>query len=142
MTNWHEFPWGFKLIIVLGYLSAGLYVLMGLGLLISAEQYKLALYEQFPLPYRAALGEAYFLSTGILLLFISLLTFFVTRSLGRGENWARIVGIIYASLAILGGLVQVNGEKAGGAVLAIVIYAFMLYFLAFNSKVRNIFRAG
>ncbi len=139
-----------KLISVFHYLRAGLYVIVGILLIVLSG---------FIIKQITGLGETTLglneiegiqqldesiLKTSIIILGIifigmSILNFFVARDLWKLKNWARFVAI---ALAALGGLTQMYNMISGAALTQIInlsINIFIIGYLGFFQEAKDAF---
>jgi len=81
---------------------------------------------------------AVFLIASPFLLALSVLSFFVARGLWKGQNWARIIEIIFA---IIGGLIAILAVLSGniGSTINLGINGLIAWYLLFDKKVKKFF---
>ena len=147
-----EAPIGIKIISVLYYIEAGLLVLSGIILLIAGIVFVLnppltVGYDM--MGFDTGVMGAFMDSLGIIFIVLSVVSvlfavlyFFIARGLKKGNNWTRILLIIFGILGILGvipllvmgdSIVIVNG------VLSILVTGFIVWYLWFKKSVKEFF---
>jgi uncharacterized membrane protein (DUF2068 family) len=85
-----------------------------------------------------SLGGGFFVFFGIILLLFGVLTFFIGLGLWKGQNWARIVSIIFGCTNILTGAYSVvlgNYSAVIGFLLNLIIVVYLLL----NKDVKSAF---
>jgi len=124
-----------KIISILGYVGAGLGILMSL-LLLFGGSFILGVLPLEGMPQLlGALAGAFIIVIAILLLAFSIFWIFVSRALWNHKNWARIVVIVFAVLGILGSLSTIPS-----GILSLLIDGAIVYFLGFDEKVKGLFK--
>jgi hypothetical protein len=132
MKNAKEMPTGVKIISVLEYIGAGILAIMGLVLIFGGGAIASML------PIFGALGGALFIVAGIVTIGFGVLAFFIARGLWRGQNWARIVAIVFACLGVLYALISI-GRMPGQSVVSIIIDGVIGGYLWFAKEVKAAF---
>jgi|SRR3989344_3550655 len=127
--NKKNVPTGVKILAVLSYIGSALTLIIGIfgsiGMFVfnnSKENY-----GQFNLAFAVAF------------ILLSILLFFIGRGLWKGQNWARVVTVVFSILGILGaisGLIQ--GHVING-IFNIIINGIIGYYLWFNKNVKKAF---
>lgn len=127
-----EVPVGVKIISVLGYIGAVLVLLLGIGMIAGA-----GFIASF-LEGLAILGAGLFVGLGIVLIALAVLGFFMARGLWKGQNWARILTIIFSGIGFLQALIAlIQGNF--GSIVTLVIDGIIAYYLWFNADVKKAF---
>ena len=75
---------------------------------------------------------------GVIFIVLAVLYFFMGMGLWKGQNWARIVAIIFAVLGVISGLLSVFSGNYG-SIVSLVIAAVIGYYLWFNKEVKAAF---
>lgn len=131
---------------VLYYIGAAFYVLLGLliiivGILILAGGIYSLASEADELvgltPILGVLGPV-LLVGGVIFIGLAVLLFFIARGVYRGQNWARIVGIILCSLGFLGSLISLIGGSLI-SIIYVLITGYILYVLIFDRETKVFF---
>jgi hypothetical protein len=126
-------PTGVKVISVLYYIAALLFLMGGLALIIGSNALNSVLGTLGPLV--AILGSV----AGIIFLALAVLFFFVGKDLWRGRNWARVTVLVLSALGILSGLYAIAlGDLTSitGLVINLIIGGYLLL----NRSVKAAFR--
>ena len=131
MKNRH---WGITVLAILGYIGAALTLLMGLGMMLGAGTMTTFLATFVPgAAVLLAGGTALFVVLGIVFVALSVLNYFIARGLWNGQNWARIITIVFAALGIVSALMSFN-------IVSILIDGVILWYLAFYKPAVNYFK--
>lgn len=78
----------------------------------------------------------------LFLLALAILEFFVARGLWKGQNWSRILQIIFCGLSLLSGLsLLIIGNIFNG--ISVLFFCLLIGgYLLFNQNVKNFFSVG
>lgn len=129
-----EAPIGVKIISVLYYIGAVLFILVGFLMILGAKSF---------LTPNAGNTEtnnsAIFILLGILMLGFAVLSFFIGRRLWEGKNWARIFVIILAALGIIAGIKILANGKIANSLIIIVIDALIVWYLLLSKEAKSFF---
>jgi hypothetical protein len=69
-------------------------------------------------------GTAALIFSGIIFILFAVLDFYIARGLWKGQNWARILVIIFISIMALGSIVSLN-------LVGLIIAAIIIWYLGF-----------
>ena len=133
-----KMPMGVKVVAVLDYIGAGIALLFGLLLLFGGSFFSKVgggMGDQFG--WISALGGGFFLLFGIILLPFAVLGFFIGRGLWKGQNWARILTIIFMVLGVLSAIGSIAGGKGG--YFQLILDAVIGGYLWFAPEVKQAF---
>jgi len=75
---------------------------------------------------------------GIVFIILAVLGFFIARGLWKGQNWARILAIVFAILGVISALIAIISGGYQG-IVSLVINAIIGYYLWFNKGVKAAF---
>ena len=129
-----EMPLGVKILSILGYMAAALMLLLAILMFVGSAGSLVS-----NVPGLALLGTSLFVVGGIILLALAALEFFIARGLWKGQNWARIVVLIFTGLSILGGVVGMAGGEIGSNIVSLVINLLIGWYLLFKANVKAYF---
>src|SRR3989344_6951799 len=107
-----EAPTGIKIIAVLLYIFAALFILLSLLFFLGSGLAQSILQEQYPA--MAAIGAAIFILLGIFLLAFGIIYIFIGKGLWKGKNWAKIVAIIFSAIGILQAILSMRAGPFSG----------------------------
>ena len=125
-------PTGVKIISVLYYIGTFFELIFGILLFIGSGSIK------SKVPFLAFLGP-FLIIGGIFLVGLAVLSFFVGMGLWKGQQWSRIVAIVFAALfALLSIFGMVQGQIASN-MIGLVINLAVGGYLLFNNNVKNAF---
>ena len=134
-------PIGVKIISVLYYIGAALLLISGLIFLFGSGALGVDLNQVLEAYGLGAVGTIGFIIVGITYIGFAVLFFFIGRGLWKAQNWARIVAIILAVLAIINSLfVIVVGRIVLSSVINIILSAIIGGYLWFNKSVKQTFK--
>jgi len=129
-------PTGVKIIAVLNYIGAGLLALFGLLAIVGGGMFASVINE---IPLLGVLGGGIFIVVGIILIALAVLLFFIGRGLWKGQNWARIVEIIFAILGVIMAIVGMFSTGIASNIVSLVFNGLIGGYLLFNTKVKEAF---
>jgi len=129
-------PTGVKIISVFYYISAALGVLFGIMFIIGAGLLGSMLSQ---IPMLGFLGSGLFIIGGIIMIGMSVLSFFIARGLWKARQWARIVTIIFACLGLLTAILLTIQMGIASNIVGLVLNAAIGGYLVFSSKVKEAF---
>lgn len=125
-----DVPVGVKIISVLYYIGAALFVLLGISLLIGSGMVNDLVIE--------IVGAWLLMVAAIIMLAFGVLGFFIGRGLWKASSWARIVVIIIACLAVLTAVTSlVQGDVS--SISSLIINGLIGGYLWFNNNVKKAF---
>lgn len=130
-------PLGVKIIAVLEYIVAGIALLFAILAFVGAS-FVDSLLQSANVPVPAGAGAAVAVVMGVFLLILSVLAYFIGRGLWRGQQWARVLIIIFSVLGFLGGIFSLIQGNLGG-LFNIIIYGIIGGYLWFNQDVKDAF---
>ncbi|MBP7708578.1 hypothetical protein KA107_02740 [Candidatus Pacearchaeota archaeon] len=126
-------PTGVKILSVLAYIGAVLSLVVGLAMIFGAS-FISSLIPAGTLPMMGGLlVGAGLIFAGIIAVLLAILDYFVGRGLWNGQNWARILVLIFAVLGILGSLMPFN-------IVSIVIDGVIIWYLGFKDNAKAYFK--
>ncbi len=133
-------PTGVKIIAVLDYIGAAITALLGILLLVGAGVAGSLIARVPGLQGIAAGAVGVVLAViGVIFIALAVLSYFIARGLWKGQNWARIVKIIFAVLGVLNGLLALFGGSVGTGIFYIAIFGLIGGYLWFNKDVKAVF---
>lgn len=132
-----QMPTGVKVIAVLNYIGAGLLALLAIVSLFGAGMMSSLLENEFGL--LGMLGGGIFIVFAIILLAFAILSFFIGRGLWIGQQWARIISIVFAGLGVLFALIAIIGGEIIGNLFSLVVNGIIGGYLFFNKEVKAAF---
>jgi hypothetical protein len=130
-------PAGVKVISVLYYIGAVLFVLFALLFFIGASFLGGVLAG---VPFLASLGAGFFAIVGIIFLAFAVLGFFVGMGLWKLQSWARIVAIIFAIIGFVMGISDLVSGAPGSGVFSIIVNGLIGWYLLFNQEAKSAFK--
>ena len=125
-------PIGVKILSVLGYIGAVLTLILGLIMIFGGGAIASFLSTQIPMLAAGVVGVGLVIA-GIIFVALAVLDYFIARGLWNGQNWARILLIIFLVLGILGSLSPFG-------IIQIIIYALLIWYVGFSKEVKSFFR--
>ncbi len=128
-------PTGVKILAVLAYIAAALAVIGGIGFIFGGAAIGNLIAQQ--VPFLGAIGSAFFVVGGIITIALGVLYFFVGKGLWRGQNWARILTIIFACLGVLSAIAAIT--QGQGGYVGLVVNAVIGGYLLFSKSVKAAF---
>ncbi len=124
VPNLNNVPVGVKIISVFEFIGSAAIFILGL-LMVFGAGFISDLAKDIPgLAGFGAISTGLFVFAGIVLLLFAVLFFFVGKGLWMGQNWARIVVIVFSCLGILGSL---SPFKIVTLVIHLVIGGYLLF---------------
>ncbi|MBU0893860.1 MAG: hypothetical protein KKF48_04025 [Nanoarchaeota archaeon] len=152
MAKLKQAPVGVKILSILYYVGAGIFVVAGLfliffGIVALASPGFVAAPESIPFPegfpdvvgsFPLFIGLAS-LVLGIFFILMAVLEFFIARGLWKGQNWARILVLIFTALGII---LAISSIVKGNFInfLNLIISGFIGWYLLYVSKVKKFFK--
>ena len=118
-----------KVIAVLYYIGAAFAVLAAIAMFIGSSFIPIDLPEFL---------SGLVIVAGILFLAFAVLGFFLGRGLWKGQNWARIVVIIFAVIGVISGIITLIGGDFS-SIIGLVINGLIGWYLIFNANVKQAF---
>ncbi len=132
-----EVPTGVKVIAILNYIVAGLLIITSLAFIVGGS-FIGSIFTNTELGPFGAIGGGLFIFIGLIFLAFAVLAIFIGRGLWKGQNWARIVSLVFAVLGILFGLLSlISGEFS--VIISLAINGLILWYLGFNKDVKAAF---
>lgn len=127
----NERPVGITILAILGYIGAGIFLLVALLTLFLGPT--IASFLQNTISAAILAAGSIFLA--IFLLITATLEFFIARGLWKGQKWAKIVTIVFASLGVLGALWNLPET-----LFSLIFNGFVIWYLGFRQEVKDFFR--
>ena len=125
MENNKKIPTGVKILSVLDYIAAVLLLIIGL--------------LSFFVNIAALSVLGVFVGIiGVIFIVLGVVEFFVARGLWKGQNWARVITIIFSIFGLIFGLISLVGGGLFG-IIEIVIDLIIGGYLIFNNNVKVFF---
>ena len=132
-----EMPLGVKVLAVLGYIGAAIALIFAILFFVGAS-FVDTLLQGANVPIPAGAGAAVAVVMGVLCLILAVLSYFIGRGLWRGQQWARVLVIIFSVLFFLGGVLSlIQGIWSG--LFNIIVYGIIGGYLWFNQDVKDAF---
>ena len=125
-------PTGIKIISVLYYIGAVFELIFAVLLFVGSGALK------SKVPFLAFLGP-FLIVGGVILLGLTVLSFFVGRGLWKGQKWSRMVAVIFAALGALLSIVGMIQGQIASNIVGLVISAGIGAYLLFSSSVKSAF---
>ncbi len=133
-----QVPIGVKIIAVLDYIGAVILAILGIFLIFASASLTEYLVET--IEGIETFSAGIFIVMGIIMIAFAVLGFFVGRGLFRGEQWARIVEIIFAVLAVISSISTiVQGNASFSGIIELIIYLVIGAYLLFSKEVNKAF---
>jgi hypothetical protein len=131
-----EVPVLVKVISILYYISAVFGLLFAIFLFVGSA------FLSTLMPFLttiSALGYMLVIFCAIMVLVISVLSFFTARGLSKAKNWARMLAVVFAGLGVLGGLSSLFSGFSFAVIVEIAVYGAMGWYLLSNKEVKEAF---
>ncbi len=128
-----ELPVGVKVIAVLYYIFAALWIIGGILSFVGSQ----ALADQIQLP-GVPVSSTFFRVGGILMIVLGVFALFVARGLQKRMRWARISAIVLSCLGVLAGLFSILQGKVI-TILSIAVHAAIGSYLLFSTQAKSAF---
>lgn len=128
-------PLGVSILAILGYIGVVLHVLAAIALFFGASFITSMLSQVGPFSTVTG-GVAIF--AGIIMLLFAALTFFISKGLWTGQNWARIIVIIFAALGVIFGIISLFTGNFS-SIISILIDGIIAYYLWYAKEVVSFF---
>ncbi len=131
MTKKH---WGITVLAVLAYIGAAV-TLLGAILMIVGSAMVRPIMENVAPQYLswASVGTIGVIMLGLVFLALAVLDYFIARGLWNGQNWARILTIIFAALGVLGSFYPFS-------IVNLAISALIIWYLGFYKPAVKYFK--
>lgn len=130
-----EVPTGVKIIAVLNYIGAVFLLIAGIAFIFGAGAMASVLAV---IPFLASIGASFFIVIAIIMIALAVLSFFIGRGLWKGQNWARIVSIVFAIIGVLSGLISLI-QGSFGSIVSLIIEGVIGGYLLFSKDVKEAF---
>lgn len=130
-----KMPTGVKVVAVLDYIGAAIALIFGLMALFGGSLLGKLGWDQ--VGWIATIGGGFFVILGIVMIALAVLSFFTGRGLWKGQNWARILTIIFMVLGILSAIGSIAGGKGG--YFQLILDAVIGAYLWFAPEVKQAF---
>lgn len=139
LRNSPNIPTGVKVIAILEYVYAVLFLLSALAVFIYTYFVNWSLIYQGM--YAGMSAEVLIALTGIILLIFAAFSFVIGRGLWKGRNWARILEIVFSIIGVSSSFILVvNGALWGFGEL--IVDGIIVSYLLFNRNVKSFFNHG
>ena len=124
-----------KVLAILTYIGAGLTFLMALGFIIGGS-----FITNFVSDFGGieALGGVFLVGSGILLIGIGILQIFIARGYYKGQNWSRVITIVFSALGILGALVAIL-SGAFASIINLILNGLIFYYFVVDENCKKWF---
>jgi hypothetical protein len=127
MSNSNEAPLGVKILSILAYIGAVFTFLAGIFMIFGAGFITRALPAGVTSMMGSGLVGAGLIFVGILFIGFAILDYFVGKGLWKGQNWARILVLVFAVLGLLSSLMPFS-------LVSLVIDGAIIWYLGFNKE--------
>lgn len=134
--NKKQIPAGIKILAVIGYIGVALDIISGLILILVGGTLSAILSSI--LPVFGSITQITMIA-GISILGGSVLNFFMSRGLWKGQNWARIVSIIFGIIVIIGSLLGIIAGSYVYGGIGLAVSLLITIYLLFSKKVKEAF---
>ena len=131
-SNSGKIPVGVKILSILAYIGAAFTLLAGLAMLFGASAISALISQKIPMMGASLVGIGLII-VGIIFIALSVLDFFIGKGLWNGQNWARILVLVFAVLSVLGSLMPFD-------IVSIVISGLIIWYLGFNKEAVAYFK--
>jgi len=135
-------PMGVKVVAVLYYIWAILWMLMGLLIALGASLIVEYISQVFP--SLSALSYGLLITVGVLLgivlIGLGVLEFFVARGLWRLKSWARIMAIVLSLLAIINAAYAMTSGFQAVQLVRLIVDGGIVLYLIFSKEARRVFK--
>lgn len=130
----HKRPIGVTILSVLSFIGAAFTLLFGLMMFFGSAFVGPMIARMAPqyTDFTSA-GIALVIFMGIILIAFAVLDFFIGKGLWNGQNWARIIVLVFAVLAILGAVFPFN-------IVNLIIGGLIVWYLGFNKTALAYFK--
>ncbi len=130
-----DMPVGVKILAILAFIGAVADLLLGLGFIFGASALG-AFFAQYTL--LGAIGAGVIAVGGVVLILFAVLNFFIGKGLWKGQNWSRILVLIFVVIGAIGGLFSlISGEFS--SIIGLAINGLIIWYLGFNQPVVKAF---
>jgi uncharacterized BrkB/YihY/UPF0761 family membrane protein len=136
----NKVPIGVQIISVLYYIGAVLCVLCGILFIVGANAIVAALIDAVPELESMGVGAGLFIFFGIVLIGLSVLSFFVGRGLWKLKRWAKILAIILAILGVISAVYSIIKDYNFGDIINILLNVVIGAYLIFSKEVKKAFK--
>ena len=126
-------PLGIKILAILSWIGAGISLLFGILAIFGGYAFS----SLFGFPLSAGLGFGIFIA--FIMLIFAVLNFFIGRGLWKGQNWARILLIIFLIIGVVFGLLVLFTGTYITGILNLVINGLVGWYLLLNKEVKSAF---
>ena len=143
-------PLGIKVISIVGYIFAALFILTGvfcfiLGIIYTINPGSIDLKELFPEQFINQLNDnfsANMIMLGIIFAIIAVILYWICRELLNRKNWARIFIIVFSILSIfsdIGNLIAKKEALSSYIVITFIINILIIFYLLTDKEVKKFF---
>ncbi len=129
----NQAPLGVKILSVLAYIGAAFTLLAGIFMIFGAGFIPKALPAGVVSMMGAGLIGAGLIFAGLLFIALAVLAYFVGKGLWKGQNWARILVLVFAVIGVLGSLMPFS-------LINLVIDGVIIWYLGFNDESKAYFK--
>ena len=136
-TKTKNMPQGVKIISILYYVAAAIYLLMGI-LLIAGGGVLSSLNLEGSMPWLAALGGGLLVLGGVIAIAFGVLDFFIAKNLNKGKEWARIIVIVFSVIGFVSALMSLIGGSAG-SIISLALNGWIGWYLWLNKETKKYF---
>ena len=137
-----KIPTGVKIISVIYYISAFLFALFGLLIIIGSNAIINYLVTAAPELATVKYGTllAIGVIVGILMIGVGVLSFFIGKGLWRLKQWARIIAIIFGILGLFSTIFSMASGFIVTQIVSLLVDGFITGYLLFNKDVKKLFK--
>jgi uncharacterized membrane protein (DUF2068 family) len=139
----YDLPFGIKIISVVYYIAAALWVLLGLLIMIGPNQAVTYLVTTFPaLETMMSYGllVAVSIIVGAIIMILGILIFLIGQGLWRLKPWARITAVVFSSLGVISAIESMITGFHLGLIIALAIHAAIIVYLIFIKEAKEAFK--
>jgi amino acid transporter len=138
-----ELTFGIKIISVIYFLAAALWVLLGLLIMIGPNEAVTYLVTTFPaLETMMSYGLLVALSiiVGAIVMIIGLLIFLTGQGLWKLKPWAKITAIVFSSLGVISAIESMITGFRAELIIALAIHVAIIVYLVFFKEAKEAFK--
>jgi hypothetical protein len=137
-----KIPTGVKVVSVIYYISAFLFALFGLLIIVGSNAIISYLITAAPELATVKYGTllAIGVIVGIVMIGIGILSFFIGKGLWRLRQWARIVAIIFGIFGLLSTIFSIATGFIVTQIVSLLIDGFITGYLLFSKDVKKAFK--
>jgi hypothetical protein len=131
-------PTGVTIIGILGFVSSGILALAAILFFVSApllSNFLNSFNATASIPGLNEITGIFVVIIGLILLILAIVELFVSFGIWRGQNWARIVTIVFMAIGFLSSLFTFPAS-----IVTLVINGLIIWYLGFDEDAKSYFR--